>query len=138
REVVVDDDVHSQRWDGDRDLAITHLDGIADDAHVGIEDRRTGGDVVFPGVPGTAQDPPFLTVPILVHGRWQGGADDAAQADSRGLVGARILERVERAVQVEDSDLTTLEADDLAATGRDLVHPADDMAGHQRGSRRSP
>src|SRR3954449_7637612 len=75
-----------QKWmtkstsdDRDRDLAVGDLHVVAHDAHLRIEHRLAGGDVVLPGMPGATQDAAFLAVLELVHGAGQRGADDPAE-----------------------------------------------------------
>src|SRR5262249_47587687 len=115
----------------DDDLVADHLDWVADEPDVWIEERPPGRDVVLPLVPGTAQHPTLQTVLELVDLRGQGGAAELAQTDPRALMGADVLERVERAVEVEDADLAALHAHDLASAGWDLAHPGDDVPSHR-------
>src|SRR6478672_6904689 len=100
----------STSGDRDRDLAVGDLHVVAHDAHLRIEDGLAGGDVVLPGMPWAAQNAAFLAVLELVDGPRQRGADDPTEADARGLMRTRVLQREKLAIQVEHADFATFES----------------------------
>src|SRR6266508_4542886 len=116
--------------DRDRDLAVVDVYRVADDAHPRVEHGLSGGDVVLPGMPRTAQDATLLAIFESVHIAGQCRADDAAQTDPRCLVRTRILQCVELAVEIENAHLATFKADNLASAGRDLVNARDNVRSH--------
>src|SRR5690242_20213046 len=116
--------------DGDRDFAGHDRQRVRHHAHPPVEYRLASGDAVPPRMAGIALDAAFQAVLKLVHIRRQGGANHTPQAHTRGLVRARVLERVELTPQVEDAYLAPLDADDLAAARRNVVRAGDDVCSH--------
>ena len=82
-------------------------------------------------VPGfVAEDAAFLAVLKLVDRGRLGRADHPAQAHPRGLMRARVLERMKLAVEIENADLAPLDADDLATAGWNFVNARHDVLAH--------
>src|SRR5581483_6541046 len=108
------------------------------DFDLGVEERPAGGDVVLPAVPGAAQDLPLAPVLELVDLRRQRRAGHLAEADARALVPTDVLERVVRALDVEDADLAAVDAVDLATARRDVGRGGDRVLLGLHYRRRSP
>src|SRR5262249_25607877 len=141
---VMNDEVHAG-LDRNSDLSVGDGHRITHDPYVLVEHRLAGPDVVFPRMPRAAQNATLLTIVELVHVGWQSRAHHAAQTHPRGLVRARVLERVELAVEVEYPDFASFDAHDLPTARWDLVDARYNVLGHcylpvtcRGASRRSP
>src|SRR5262249_7193681 len=91
-----------------------------------------GADVELPAVPGAAQKlvgprQAVVSGPVGLHQR-----DDAALTERAALVRAAVGEREIFAAEIEDAELAAGRGHDLAAAGRDLARPRDDLTLHER------
>src|SRR5207342_1084576 len=97
-----------------------------------VEPRCPRADVEFPCVPGAAQD--LARALVGVRARSVGGdcADLNAGAERTALVRAAVADGEVGAGDVEDANRATVDIDELAGAGRDLVGARDDDPSHSR------
>src|SRR5215471_11690164 len=98
----------------------------------GIAPRLTRADVVFPAVPGAAQEFMLARQTVTTRSVRQDERADPSTAQWAAGVWAAIGQREILAVEIENADLTPPHAHDLAGPGRDVARPGDDLATHCR------
>src|SRR5262249_12827791 len=98
----------------------------------GIAPRLTRADVVFPAMPGAAQEFLLARQTVTTRAVRQDERADPSTAQWAAGVWAAIGQREILAVEIENADLTPPHAHDLAGPGRDVARPGDDLATHFR------
>src|SRR5262249_37673939 len=97
-----------------------------------VAPRLAGADVVLPAMPGAAQELAPARQAIVAGAIRQHERADLAEAQRAAGVRAAVGERKEFAVEIEDADLASADADDPAGAGRDIAGPRDDLPAHGR------
>src|ERR1044071_8879944 len=78
-------------------------------------------------MPGAGQDLSFAAPAPFARCRWEGGTSQAAEADRRELMRAKVQHGHIAAMNIEDSDRPSLQLHDLTRAGRDLLGPSHDI-----------
>src|SRR5882762_2689143 len=108
----------------DVDLEAAHLDAA------GVAPGFAGADVVFPGVPGTADHLAFARIAIGARFGRRHEAGEMAFRQRAALVRATIRHRKELAGEIEDDKLASADLDELASPRCDIAGLRDHVFRH--------